>query len=128
MQILVATLTLLLLVVACTSSPDPALEVAAFEVTGVYTDAEGRSQPCGFGIECFALSATADGTMAGTGLCEIWATDPDGERIIDEATWSSGVFVIEPGQLYYWEAQGSLPSDPEFRGSWDAVCSPAPRG
>lgn len=128
MQVRIGTLTLLLVVACSSSSPDPALDVESFEITSVYTDSEGQSQTCGFGMECFTLAAVADGTQAGTGSCEIWATSSDGENVAEEPGWSSGEFEIESGQIYKWEAQASIPSDPKFAGNWDASCTPAPEG
>ena len=121
-------LLMTLLVVACTTSPNPSLDVSSFEMPGGHTDSDGQIQPCGYGAECFTLQAVADGTKAGIGSCEIWAIGAGGERMTTEPGWSSGEFAIEPGQTYEWEAQASIPPDPQFRGDWDAVCAPPPEG
>lgn len=127
-RVIPGAILLAVLVVACTSSPDPSLDVERFEITGGYTDADGQTQPCGFGNECFTLEAVADGTKSGTGSCEIWAVDADGERVAAEPGWSSGEIEILAGQTYGWEAQASIPAGLQFRGDWDAICAPAPEG
>jgi hypothetical protein len=127
-RVIPVAILLAVLVVACTSSPDPSLDVASFEITGGYTDADGQTQPCGFGNECFTLEAVVDGTKSGTGLCEVWAINTAGGRVAADPGWSSGEFEILAGQTYVWEAQASVPADPRFRGDWDAVCAPAPEG
>ena len=127
-RVVPVVILLAVLVVACTSSPDPSLDVTFFEISGGYTDAGGQTQACGFGNECFILEAVADGTLSGTGLCEIWAINADGERVAAEPGWSSGEIEILAGQTYVWEAQASIPAGPQFRGDWDAICAPAPEG
>jgi hypothetical protein len=121
MKFLFGGMAALMVVVGC-SSTDPSLDVESLEHTGVYTNAGGQSQPCGFGTECFTLTAVAGGKQAGTGSCEIWAVSPDGENLGEGPGWSSGEFEIEPGQSYRWEAQALIPSDSRFVGNWDVSC------
>lgn len=125
-RIIPGAILLAVLVMACTSSPDPSLDVESFEITGGYTDPDGQTQTCGYVNECFTLEAVTDGTKSGTGSCEIWAIDADGERVAAHPGWSSGDFGIEADQTYMWEAQASIPAGPQFRGDWDAICAPAP--
>lgn len=127
-RVIMGTVLLAFLAVACTSSADPSLDVVSFQMTAGYTDDDGQTQPCGFGTDCFALEAVADGTKSGTGSCEVWAIGANGERLAADPGWSSGEFEIEPGRTYTWEVHASIPADTQFRGDWDAICAPTPEG